>query len=495
MKFTKELFLFSVVLFFILSSCKKDKLLTNSGAKLGFSTDSILFDTVFAQVGSTTKTFRIYNNESQPMNISKVSLGGGTNSQFRINVDGISGTSLSDIDILAGDSLYVFVQVTVNPTSALSPLLIKDSIIFETNGNLQYVNLTAIGRNVYLHKPDHFPTNFPAYSIIHCDGTKDGAWKNDKPHLIFGYAVVDSACTLTMMPGTQVYLHKYAVLWVYKGGSLQVRGAHGNEVTFEGDRLEPEYKEIPGQWGKIWLMKGSINNSIEWAKIKNGAIGLQVEEPDASGTQPFLHLTNTIIKNMSAAALYTQNAHIRCNNCVFANCGQYVAVITRGGSYSFQHCTFADYWNSNPNNASGSNTSSPRSTPTLAMNNYYIDNSGVEYVYSMDTATFDNCIISGELDDEIAVDSAAGIAGYNFHYLFNHSIVKTATYFTNNGIHYNTAYRNLDPGFKDVSANDYNLNATSASYQKGDPTIVVPFDLNYILRGSPPDLGAYQRNP
>lgn len=68
---------------------------------------------------------------------------------------------------MAGDSLFVFVQVTVDPTGSTSPLLIKDSVIFETNGNIQDVKLTAIGQDVYLVKPDRFPTSgFPDYSII-----------------------------------------------------------------------------------------------------------------------------------------------------------------------------------------------------------------------------------------------------------------------------------------------------------------------------------------
>ena len=497
MKLFKHIFLFSILSVFVLSSCKKDKILSDSSAKLGFSTDSVLFDTVFTQVGSTTKSFRIYNSEKQTLNISKVYLGGGTNSQFRINVDGFSGTTLSDIEILAGDSLYVFVQVTVNPFSALSPLLIKDSVIFETNGNSQHVSLTAIGRDVYLHKPNVFPTNgLPPYSIIG-DGTgtcHHTIWTNDKPHLIFGYAVVDSCCILEMQPGTQVYLHKYAVLWVYKDGSLQVHGTYGNEVTFEGDRLEPDYKEIPGQWGKIWLMKGSINNSFDWAKIKNGSIGIQAEEPDATGTLPFLSLKHTIIKNMTAAALYTQKAHVECSHCVFANCGQYVAALTRGGIYNFQQCTFANYWNSNPNNATGGNAGGSRTSPLFVLNNHYIDNTNTEIVYQMDSiAYFGNCIIYGELDDEMALDSAEGVPGYNLKYYFDHCMVKSASLSTTLAGHYNTVYRNIDPSFVDISINNYNLSSNSQAINHGAFLGSIDYDLNnYFSSDGLLDIGAYE---
>ena len=92
----------------ILSSCKKDELITDSSAKLQFSTDSVLFDTVFHFAGSTTKVFRIYNTHDQPMNISKAYLAGGTGSAFKLNIDGVSTTAsapvLTDIEILGGDS-------------------------------------------------------------------------------------------------------------------------------------------------------------------------------------------------------------------------------------------------------------------------------------------------------------------------------------------------------------------------------------------------------
>ncbi len=468
--------------FFVLiafSSCKKDVLLTDSAAKLNFSTDSVLFDTVFTTVGSTTKTFKIHNLHSQPLNISKVYLATGSNSQFRMNVDGVSGTLLNDIQIPGGDSLFVFVQVTVNPTHANAPLLIRDSIIFETNGNTQHVMLTAIGQDVYLHKPDHFPINgLPPFSIIQCNST----WLNDKPHLIFGYAVVDEGCTLRMQAGTHVYLNNKAVLWVYHGGTLIVDGLHGSEVTFQGARLEADYKDVPGQWGKIWLSSGSINNVINWAVIKNGSIGVQADTLGAS-SNPTLRISNTIIKNMSAAAIYGQGSFIRGNNCVFANCGQYAAALTIGGKYSFLQCTFADYW-----------TGKPRTTPLLNLNNYYVDINGVTQVRNLDSAYFGNCILYGDLTDEVGLDTFA-IAGV-FNYKFDYCLLKTALN-TGSSLHFNSVIANQDPMFADQSINNYQLTAGSVNaIDKGNPVIFIGTDLNNKPRPNPntsyPDLGAYE---
>jgi len=469
---------FFLLMITILSSCKKDELITDSSAKLQFSTDSVLFDTVFHFAGSTTKVFRIYNTYDQPINISKAYLAGGTGSAFKLNIDGVSTTAsapiLTDIEILGGDSLYVFVQVFVNPTGSL-PLIVKDSIIFETNGNIQDVKLLAIGQDEYLHKP--IPGKF--YSIIG-KGGKITILPNDKPHLIFGYAVVDSLGKLIIQAGTKIYMHNSAVLWVYKEGTLEILGTHGNEVRFQGDRLEAEYKDVPGQWGKIWLSQLSKNNIIDWAIIKNGQIGIQVDTV-ASLTNPTLRLSNTIVKNMSAAALYGQGAHIRAVNCVFANCGQYVAALTIGGKYRFEHCTFANFWDRDE-----------RNTPIIALSNYYV--SGSAYIVRpLDSAYFGNCIIYGDIDEEIGIDSLSLAGPGYFSYKFDHCILKTLRNTAN--VHYNTVYTN-NPGYRDVSINDYRLNATSFAVDKGDTGIFIPFDLNNAARPNPstslPDLGAFE---
>jgi hypothetical protein len=478
MKYIHYIFFFIFVSTLFFSSCKKEEFLTDSSAKLEFSTDSVLFDTVFTTLGSTTKTFRIYNRHSQAMNISRIYLATGSTSPFKLNVDGISGKSISDVEIAGGDSLFVFVQVTVDPLGASNPLLIRDSIIFETNNNFQDVKLTAIGQDVYIHKPDHFPTNgFPPYSIIDCPGGV-GTWMNDKPHLIFGYAVVDSACTLNMLAGTRVHLYNNAVLWVYKDATLNVQGTKGTEVIFQGMRLEPDFRDEPGQWGKIWLSAGSKNNVINYAIIKNGGIGLQVDTVVTPGT-PTVKLTNTIIKNMTAAAIYGLGAHIWSNNCVFANCGQYVAALTIGGKYNFEHCTFANFWSA----------TEARTTPLLVMNNYYTSGSFI-IVRPLDSCYFKNCILYGDLSEEIGIDSIVGATGYNFAYEFDHCLLRTERSLIPS--RYVNCNKNVNPGFKDVS---YQLESTAVnSIDKGDFTTFV-LDLNGNFRTGAPDLGAFEFYP
>jgi len=269
-------------------------------------------------------------------------------------------------------------------------------------------------------------------------------------------------------------------LEVYKGGSLIINGSKGSEVTFQGARLESDYSDIPGQWGKIWLTPGSKNNVIDWAIIKNGSIGVEADSIAFSGS-PLLTLTNSIIKNMSSAAIYGIGSHIRSYNCVFANCGQYVATLVNGGNYTFQHCTFADYWGG-----------TIRNTSLLYINNYYTSGGSI-YMNSLDSAYFGNCILYGNLSNEVGVDQAAGSG--NFNYKFENCLIKTTLTMSNDGVHYNNVLVNSDPLFMDTGKDNYELQISSPAIDKGYNS-TINYDLNNKVRPNPstsiPDLGAYE---
>jgi hypothetical protein len=95
-----------------LSSCNKQVLLSKSN--LEFSTDTLVFDTVFTTVGSTTKAFKIYNKDQKSLKIDAIELMGGAQSVYSINVDGVPADIHEDILLEAQDSIFVFVEVTLN---------------------------------------------------------------------------------------------------------------------------------------------------------------------------------------------------------------------------------------------------------------------------------------------------------------------------------------------------------------------------------------------
>ena len=490
MKLLKHInfFCFLIILFSQLS-CKKDKFITDSSAKLEFSTSSILYDTVFTTVGSVTKTFVVYNRNSQSIKISSIRLANGTSSNFRVNIDGSKGVSFSDVEIKAKDSMFVFAEVTVDPNKASNPLIIKDSIVFETNGNVQDVDLEAWGQDAYFHTPNIFPADgFPGYSVI-CAPGNNVIWKNDKPHVIYAYAVVDSGSTLTIDPGARIYMHPNAVLYINKDATLKINGSISQRVTFQGDRLEPEYSEAAGQWGWIHLSPLSKNNIIDWAIIKNGYIGI-IADTVGNSPNPTLKISNTIIKNMSIAALYGRGTSIYGYNSVFANCGQYAAAFSIGGKYNFYHCTFANYW-----------SGGTRQFPVLLLNNYYKDANENIIPRNLDSAFFYNCIVFGDLTsgDELKLDKDNG---GSFNYKFHNCLLKTTL--NTSSSEYENVIVNQEPYFYDTGNNDYRIKnplALPAIIGKADPVIAALFPYDFsgnsrtIPNGSTPTIGAYEYEP
>ena len=63
-------------------------------ARLQFSLDTVYFDTIFTTIGTTTKSFRVYNPHSRFIKIDAIRLAGGSESVFRVNVDGMPGVSI-----------------------------------------------------------------------------------------------------------------------------------------------------------------------------------------------------------------------------------------------------------------------------------------------------------------------------------------------------------------------------------------------------------------
>jgi len=487
--------IFSLLLFFnlLFTSCKKEVFNDDPAARLQFSVDTLYFDTVFTSLGSVTKRFLVYNRGDQAVKVGKISLAGGSNSPYRLNIDGIPGDIAANVEIEANDSIYIFAEVTIDPNNQLNPFVVHDSVRFELNGNVQHVQLMAYGRNARFYRPDHFPANgFPPYSIAECNAH----WTKDMPVVIIGYLAVDSACKLTIDAGTQVYLYNNSGIWVYKNGSIEVNGTREDSVVFQGVRKEDVYKNIPGQWDRIWINQGNAVNTINYAVIKNANIGLQAEYVPELGTGPLggeLVLTNTRIKNMKSMGLYAVNYKINtCYNNIISNCGSY-ALALLGGNYQFRHCTVANYW-----------SGSIRTEPSIYLTNGKPNSDKSITAYPL-TFRFRNGIVYGNKQDENELeigrvkDTLVG-----FDWKFENSLLKLKNEEINpeNSSHFNTMIFNKDPLFVDVFNQSYGLKSESPARNSGNPDFVnsfppIPTDLlgNNRLSDQMPDMGAIEYIP
>lgn len=483
MKLLKPLFFLSVMLLIgFLASCQKNGIInTNPNLKLDFSTDSVLFDTVFTSLGSATQQLMVYNPSREKAIISDIVLAGGQQSPFRINIDGEPVLNKKNVELAGSDSLYIFAKVTIDPTNANNPFVVEDSLLFQINGNDQVVHLVAWGQNAHYIVADHYVSGYPPYKIV-ADSLQTTNWTNDKPYVIYGYAVVNSYGKLNIEPGTRIYFHKNSGLWIYANGQLTAQGTIDNPITFQGDRLESSFSDLPGQWDRIWIMEGKANqnNTIENAIIKNGFIGIQAESFFHKNENK-LTLKNVLIENMTGAGIYSKNYTIEGQNLVVANCGNYCLELTDGGDYNFIQSTIANYW-----------PYSIRNNPAVLLTNYVLDSSN-QPVPNNISFSLGNSIIYGYNENEFETQM---VAGADSVYFLDYCLIKTNRN-TQNSALFNQIINNKDPLFKDVQTMDFRLDTLSPAIGKGSPSIgaAAPYDILGNPRGTTPDLGAYQFVP
>jgi hypothetical protein len=468
-------FLMMAVLLSIISCDRKDLYETDPNSKLEFSRDTIIFDTVFATIGTATRNIRVYNPHNRAIRISEIRLARGENSPFRLNIDGQASSFLQDVEIAANDSMFIFVRANIDPGVQNAPLIQTDSIEFITNNNYQDVKLVAWGQDA------HFYTN----AIVGSDYT----FSNDKPHVIYGFLAIDSLYTLTITAGTQLHFHRGSFMLVYRDASLKVFGTREDPVVFQSDRTEMYYRDLPGQWGHplagfcIYLYPGSINNEIHFAEIKNGIVGIQVDTLGNS-SNPTLKLYNSQIRNMSGIGLLARGTHVEAGNTVIANCGESAIAILYGGDYDFRHMTIGNYW-----------SRSARKSPAVFLNNYFFFE-GSEISRDLTKAYFGNSIIYGNLQDELGLD--AGSSG-EFNYTFDHCFVRSNMDIASDP-NFISVTRNEDPLFIDTSIHNLIPDTLSPVMNIGSIQVVnnapfnLTFDFNGINRTSDegPDLGAYE---
>lgn len=471
------LFVFSVI------ACNHDQLDPDPGARPSFSTDTVTFDTIFTTIGSATLHMKVYNSSNRPLLIQSIALAGGEQSFFRLNIDGVPATSQRDIEIPPDDSLYIFIAVTVDPTNLNNPVVIKDSILFITQGTQQDVKLIAYGQDVHLINGEIMGTQ---------------TWINDKPYLIYNSMAVDTGQVLTIMEGTRVYFHRNSSMIIW--GTLLVNGTWEQPVVFQNDRLEEFYDVIAGQWGTLYIDPVSKGNKINHAIIRNGIAGIQIGYP-TSYQVPELELSNSLILNQSYAGIYAFGADINCYNTVIANCAGAATALLRGGRYRFLQCTVSN------NGVLGSSRSGPSVVLTNIFYNPVYDEASGQYIYvpvtgDLEEAEFANSIVYGNLEHELQfISTQANL----FQYRFDHCLVKASedSIGSDDLEHFNALILNKDPGFMNDSDRyhlDYRLDTLSPAIDAGDEQLLLTYPYldidmsgNFRNADGKPDLGVFER--
>lgn len=461
---------FSIVL--ILSSCKRDKIYEGSDGVLEFTADTLTFDTVFTSVGSITRYYKVKNPLNEAIQIDKITLAQLPGTQFRINVDGFSGTEISDILIPAKDSIYIFAEVTVDPNNQNEPFILLDEVSYFYNNIQQKSYLRAWGQNAYFH-----------YGEI-IEG--DSIWENDKPHVVirndsFPGVGVDSFGSLTIKAGCQVYFGQNSA--IFSDGPVII-GEAGclDSVILQSNKIEDlpnglEFDEYGGLWLGVILRNGAsgvFNNVI----IKNASYGIAGRWAFDDFTsfevsnQPEIEMDKVQIKHSSNSALFCLNAKVNATNCLFFDNGSSAASLAMGGQYNFENCTF--YGSS--------------SDEALALSNYA--SNGYQGQYGdLSEANFTNCIVYGGNSDELLLNNEP-VADFN--YLFENSLIRTTI--SDSSTNFVNCLINENPSFKSISDNDYSLREFSPCIGAGKANNLTT-DLKCNFHNTPIDIGAIAYRP
>lgn len=464
-------------------ACQHNIVSTDPTLKLAFSHDTVSFDTVFTEMGSSTKCVMIYNPNKNAVNIDQVSMREGK--YFHINLDGESNRDkLQDITVCGGDSLFLFVRTYIDPLDENSPVLIDDEIALGVNGNTQTIKLQAYGQNVERIRSD-------SGLVVYQDLTLS----NKKPYVL--YDTVAVAGNLTIEAGATIYMHAGAMLYAY--GNVNAKGSKEQPIIFRGDRTDMLFDSVPyrmasGQWDGIYLIhpEGSLppTYTLDNVHVLSGSVGLYVYSEATGIKLPSLTLKNSRIHNHSVYGLVLQNVDATVANCEISNCASY-CVYLAGGKHNFVHNTIASYYGF------------PYTTINIH-NNILADDVAAVYINNLSKNTaktissFTNCIITGGRKNSLMV--ATPLPDY-YEGRFEGNYLRADSLhgsFAQNNVYASdsdsTVFRNIYYLYKKYHYYDFRLDSLSPARGIGDSiaALAYPIDMVGSPRKGKPDAGCYE---
>ncbi len=447
-------------------ACREDYDVSTPSQNLTFSADEVFLNTVFTDIGSSTYTLTVRNEEDHDILIPAVFLERGESSFYILEVDGIQNEEGQFQDVLIRKNDFITIYISILAEEADNALY-EDQIIFSLGNTTQEVKLSSVIEDVDLFKPNEDASYYEVSS--------DTVWDNTKSKIIYEGLRVKAGAKLTIEKGTKVYFYTDSELIVEDGAELIVDGTQGELIYFRGYRTEPEYDTLIGTWNKIAFEEGAKGN-INYAYITGGTTSIEAIKAE-------VELTNTQIYNSEQFGLYGENATITASNLVVNHAVRYSVFLNEGGYYDFKHCTLVNYW--------------PYvSNEEVAL---YVSNAKSEsgkLTYGQLRASFANSIVYSQESDGLKVFIDAMNAGAILSFESNLINERSGDIDFSSSIFSNTIL-NQDPLLTDAthfSSNDLRLTSGSPAVDAGDVTVAssIPSDLLGVDRTAAPDLGAYE---
>lgn len=468
----------------LLTGCFSEDFTPSQSSDISFSIDTLRFDTVFTEIGSITRPVRIRNLSDNNITIQEIKLT-EPNSKFRMNVDGLPGSSFENVRINALDSVWVFIEVTIDPDEPLStsPFVINETVEVSSGADVNLLHLEAFGQNA-----NYFPSRDAQGQVVGltCNNSSI-VWDDPRPYVVNGLLFIDS-CGLVISPGTQVFVHGGVVrlngqivndggLFFLPNGSIDVLGTADQPVVIQGDRLESAFDDVPGQWSGIRLLAGSRNNRFSHATIRNSIVGIRAD----SASQVLIESCD--IHNTSNVGFIGIGAEAVINNSLFYNNAAQSILLSQGGNYELNYNTIANNINDQPG---------------LFIDNFQCLDIDCEQIATRpNTTTIRNSIITGSNPNEIViVDITDGSEPESLNLSFSQTILRvdeTENLFDFSAVCDGCLINPEGPIFFDASNDIYTLDTMSAGLNLGVPIPNIATDQLGVLRNvTTPDLGCFE---
>ena len=463
--FRNILFIFSVIFAFAISSCISDDFTDSPDATLSFSTDTVSFGAIFTDLNTPTARLQVFNRNNKGVVISSIRFK-NPDTPFRMNVDGVSGNTFSDIEIRGNDSIYVFLECYIDSDEAIEPQRVADRLEFVTNGRTQEVELEAWAWNV---------TRLKNLTV-----EEDMTLTSERPYIIFDTLTVSPQATLRVEPGAWLLFHDKAMMNVK--GTLLAIGNTDNFIRMSGDRLDdilPDvpYDQLAGQWGGVNIAAESFGNRLEFVNMRSTVSGLQVDScGDLSKNK--LTLVNSWLHNSQGNVLSSEYAAVDAYGCCFSEAaGSVVRLI--GGHHNFVQCTIANSY-----------LFSSLFQPNLYLG-HCLPQHAEENSLPLMIASFENGIVWGEIGSPIEPGDLIGSNVFMRYMLFKADGTDDENFIS--------CIWNEDPLFYTIREDyyfNYRLQPESPALGAGNPSYVTEeclYDMDglYRLANGYPALGAY----
>jgi hypothetical protein len=424
----------------------KEILSTDPNPTLRFSDRIVVFDTVLAGFRTTTQRLMVYNPGRNVIRIPSIALANQSNQGFRIAVNGRRANEFANIEILGGDSLLVLVEGVFDNNQPQPVTELLDSIVFNFPQRQQAVYLLAWGQRVNVISRQRI--------------TQPTVWTKGVPYLLLDSLVIAPGGSLTLQDSVQVYAFNQAYVRVQ--GSLAANGLPGKWVAWRGFRREAGFENRPGQWQGILAARGSQIN-LQYTEIRNVLTAIQTL-PEGGGADPQVQLRQVILQHLTQSGLQLSRAQLQADNLLIANCIGDAISLGQTGTMTLNNCTLANF-----------------EFDFVRRGVSFLANAGSNW-----SLQWTNVLIWGSRRDREEISLAAG---QSLPITQNCLLRSQLT-----GLQGNNNLVNIDPLFQAPAAYDFSLRLASPALKRGFANGLL-IDILGKPRVSPPDIGAYERQP